>query len=83
LSELGNLTQRIFLSLRRMSTVKIRAGSLFRNTRSRIGAKGAVFERGQAAFPHPSTSGIAPPQVVHRSEAVATCRTKGIGCKVS
>jgi hypothetical protein len=34
----GNLTGGIFLSLGRMSTVKIRAGSLFYNPRSRIGA---------------------------------------------
>jgi hypothetical protein len=30
MAELGNLTGGILLSLRRMSTVKIRAGSLFR-----------------------------------------------------
>src|SRR5712691_601660 len=35
---------RIFLSLGRMSTVKIRAGSLFRTPCSRIGAAGAGFE---------------------------------------
>jgi hypothetical protein len=44
LSELGNLTGGIFLSLGGMSTVKIRAGSLFHNTLSRIGAEGAGFE---------------------------------------
>jgi hypothetical protein len=38
MAELGNLTGRILLSLRRMSTVKIRAGSLFRTPWSRIGA---------------------------------------------
>src|SRR5271166_6835791 len=37
-AELGNLTGGILLSLRRMSTVKIRAGSLFRTPLSRIGA---------------------------------------------
>jgi len=37
----GNLTARIFLSLGRMSTVKIRAGSLFCTSHSRIGAGGA------------------------------------------
>ena len=45
MSELGNLTERIFLSPRRMSTVKIRARSLFRTPRSRIWAKGAEFGR--------------------------------------
>ena len=45
MSELGNLTERIFLSPRRMSTVKIRARSLFRTPRSRIRAKGAEFGR--------------------------------------
>src|SRR5713226_8457788 len=42
-SELGNLMADILLSLRRMSTVKIRAGSLFCTTVSRIGAGGAGF----------------------------------------
>jgi hypothetical protein len=42
-SELGNLTERIFLSPRRMSTVKIRARSPFRTPRSRFRAKGAEF----------------------------------------
>jgi hypothetical protein len=37
-AELGNLTGGILLSLRRMSTVKIRARSLFRTPLSRIGA---------------------------------------------
>jgi hypothetical protein len=38
MAELGNLTGGILLSLRRMSTVKIRAGSLFRTPSSRIGS---------------------------------------------
>jgi hypothetical protein len=42
-SELGNLMGGILLSPRRMSTVKIRARSLFRTPRSRIGAEGAGF----------------------------------------
>ena len=41
MAELGNLTGGILLSLRRMSTVKIRARSLFRTPVSRIGAKTA------------------------------------------
>ena len=42
MAELGNLTGGILLSLRRMSTVKIRAGSLFRTPVSRIGAANPV-----------------------------------------
>jgi hypothetical protein len=42
-AELGNLTAGILLSLRRMSTVKIRARSLFRTPVFRIGAGGAGF----------------------------------------
>ena len=38
MAELGNLSAGILLSLERMSTVKIRAGSLFRTPLSRIGA---------------------------------------------
>ena len=41
--ELGNLMEGILLSLRRMSTVKIRARSLFCTPWSRIGAGGAGF----------------------------------------
>lgn len=42
MAELGNLTAGILLSLQRMSTVKIRARSLFRTPLSRIGAEGAA-----------------------------------------
>ena len=41
MAELGNLTGGILLSPRRMSTVKIRARSLFRTPMSRNGAEGA------------------------------------------
>ena len=41
MAELGNLTAGILLSPPRMSTVKIRARSLFRTPMSRIGAEGA------------------------------------------
>src|SRR5579862_3451346 len=54
-SELGNLTEGIFLSPEEMSTVKIRAGSLFCTPRSRTGAKGKAFDSagvGKARFPH-------------------------------
>src|SRR5271163_4361341 len=47
-AELGNLTAGILLSPRRMSTVKIRARSLFRTPMSRIGAKGAGSGQEQA-----------------------------------
>ncbi len=45
MSELGNLTGGILLPSQRMSTVKIRARSLFRTPCSRIGAEGAAFGR--------------------------------------
>jgi hypothetical protein len=45
-SELGNLTGGILLSPREMSTVKIRAGSLFCTPSSRTGAWGTAFEQG-------------------------------------
>ena len=48
MAELGNLTGRILLSPQRMSTVKIRARSLFRTPRSRNGAEGAGFGAGAA-----------------------------------
>jgi hypothetical protein len=47
-AELGNLTGGILLSPRRMSTVKIRARSLFRTPMSRNGAEGAGFGAGTA-----------------------------------
>ena len=43
MTELGNLMAGILLSPRRMSTVKIRAGSLFCTPMSRIGAWEAGF----------------------------------------
>jgi len=51
-AELGNLTARIFLPLGRMSTVKIRTGSLFRTSPARIGACGAAFHPHTAAGAH-------------------------------
>ena len=53
---MGNPTARIFLSLQRMSTVKIRAGSLFCTTRSRNGAGGAGFGAGCGSAPGQATS---------------------------
>jgi DNA replication protein DnaC len=62
--------------------VKIRTGSLFRTPRSRIGPIGAGFSRCKGGFPHLSTVGFRPSQVVHRPEAFATCGNAGSGCKV-
>jgi hypothetical protein len=50
LSELGNLMQGIFLSLGRMSTVKIRAGSLFCNPSVTDRAEMAGFRAGPRFF---------------------------------
>lgn len=53
MSERGNLTGGIFLSPRRMSTVKIRSRSLFRTPQSRIGAGGAGSEVYTGMFSSP------------------------------
>jgi hypothetical protein len=50
-AELGNLTGGILLSLWRMSTVKIRARSLFRTPVSRIGAGEAGSGIRSGGFP--------------------------------
>jgi hypothetical protein len=88
-AELGNPTGGILLSLRRMSTVKIRARSLFRTPLSRIGAgeAGSGWEQWQsrptrAGFPPPSTGSISASQVVHRQLWFRTCGKRGFGCKV-
>jgi hypothetical protein len=75
-SELGNLMRSIFLSPRRMSTVKIRAGSPFCTPCARIKAKNAGFRTEEAGFPHPSTGRHCPSQLVHSGKLYATC---GIG----
>ncbi len=82
MSELGNLTGGILLSPERMSTVKIRARSLFRTPRSRIGAVIAGFGGGRIGFPHPSTAVEAAAQVVHRTSGLGPCRKDWPGCKV-
>jgi len=79
--ELGNLTQGIFLSPRRMSTVKIRAGSLFCTPRSPIRAKSKAFRTGEARFPHPSTGRACPSQLVHSPRLDATCGIVKMGAK--
>jgi len=65
-AELGNLMARILLRLRRKSTVKIRAGSLFRTPQVRIGASEAAFKRPWHGFPTPSTGHGTGSQDVHR-----------------
>ena len=96
MAELGNLTGRILLSLRRMSTVKIRARSLFRTPPSRGGAVGegnkglgTAFTgagrqtlRPQRIFPPSSTAPITPSQVVHRQIALRACEKPAFRCKV-
>ena len=50
MAELGNLVARILLPLRRMSTVKIRAGSLFHTSPGRIGPSQAASGPGPKGF---------------------------------
>ena len=62
MAESGNLTARILLRLRRKSTAKIGAGSLFRTPAARIGATRAAFQQRGPVF-------LCPPQdiaYVHR-----------------
>jgi len=61
-----------------MSTVKIRAGSLFCNPLARNGPLGAALR----GFPPLSTEGPHPSQDVHSSTAVPTCMETASGCKV-
>ena len=59
MAELGNLTARILLRMWRMSTVKIRAGSLFRTSPARIGLLQAAFRTLGMVFLHsPQTTPI-------------------------
>src|SRR5271156_5097849 len=81
-SGLGNLTGRILLSPARMSTVKIRARSLFRTPTSRIGAAGAGFGWRRKRFPRFSTALAQASQVVHRALVIGTCGERPFGCKV-
>ena len=89
MSELGNLMADILLSPWRMSTVKIRAGSLFCTPVSRIGAGGAGFAPGTedktrtwSCFPRPSTAPASSAQVVHRHIEFRTCGKMASCCKV-
>jgi hypothetical protein len=90
--ELGNLTVCIFLPPGRLSTVKIRAGSLFCTVEARIGALEADFRfpvppiparsSGQPGFPPPSTAPAAASQDVHRCHRFKTCAMPCHQCKV-
>ena len=82
MAELGNLTARILLRLQRKSTVKIRAGSLFRTPLARIGATQAPFKRPWLGFPTPSTGDAPGSQDVHRETWFPACAKPARGCKV-
>jgi hypothetical protein len=78
MAELGKPDRRILLPLRRMSTVKIRAGSLFCNPVARNGPRVAASR----CFPPSSTEALHPSQDVHSSTAVPACTKPASGCKV-
>src|SRR5258708_38422102 len=82
MTELGNLTACILLRLWRKSTVKIRAGSLFRTPQARIGAIRAAFQCGRQGFPPPSTGHGLRSQDVHRKAGFPACAEDVLGCKV-
>src|SRR5579863_7492308 len=81
LTGLGNLTARIVLPLMRMSTVKIRAGSLFRNPSARISPTKAPFALRLNGFPPLSTKHRRPSQDVHRSAGIPACAKLALGAK--
>jgi hypothetical protein len=78
MAELGNLMAGILLSLGRMSTVKIRDGSLFCTSADRNGPAGAAWR----GFPKPSTEAAGRSQDVHRPAAVPACAKPEFRCKV-
>jgi hypothetical protein len=90
--ELGNLTVCIFLPPGRLSTVKIRTGSLFCTVDARIGALEADFRPARHAnpvekpagpgFPPLSTAPAVATQDVHRRHRFKTCAMSGQRCKV-
>ena len=92
---MGNPTAGIFLSLGRMSTVKIRAGSLFHTPLSRIGAAKAVSDA-RASFKRQPDNDLGrrnvrqerfssalhrPSQFVHRRLVFRTCGKRRAGAK--
>jgi hypothetical protein len=82
MAELGNLIARILLRSQRMSTVKIRAGSLFRTSFAPIWATGAASRTRVARFPLPSTGRSFPAQDVHSPARIPACAKPVFGCKV-
>ena len=83
MTELGNLSHRIVLPLRRLSTVKIRTGSPFRTSPARFGAAKADFGTYGQIFPKPSTGHAAPSQDVHSPSSFPACAKSSRGCKVN
>src|SRR5215469_6716483 len=65
-----------------MSTVKIRAGSLFHTPGARIGPMGAAFRSRRERFPPPSTGAFLGSQDVHSQSAIASCANDTRGFKV-
>src|SRR5215472_11919420 len=65
-----------------MSTVKIRAGSLFHTPGARIGPMGAAFRPRRERFPPPSTGAFLRSQDVHSQSAIASCANDTRGFKV-
>jgi hypothetical protein len=82
MAELGNLIAGIVLRLERLSTVKIRAGSLFCTSDAPVEATGAALRTRPARFPPPSTGRPYPAQDVHRPPAIPACAKPAFGCKV-
>ena len=80
-AELGNLTARIFYPPWRMSTVKIRTGSLFRTSLVRMGLPGRSCPD-RELFPKPSTGHALASQDVHRLPSLPACTKPWGGCKV-
>ncbi len=64
-----------------MSTVKIRAGSLFRTSMARIGAAGAVFRTVGARFPKPSTDRFRVHRMYTGGQAFRLARNRPSGAK--
>ena len=82
MAELGNLTAGILLPLRRMSTVKIRAGSLFRTSSARIRPTGAAFRDPGCGFPPPSTGHAVLHRMYTAQSGIPACAKPGSRCKV-
>jgi len=64
-----------------MSTVKIRARSLFRIPLAPVPPSGADFAALAFRFPLPSTDDPFPAQDVHSPSPIAACANAASGCK--